>query len=133
MAKKKKARRRPSTNAASATSSKRLDKIEELAMKYRTCAEYEKDVREQKAKISGELKELLGALDAKKVEIGSVRVSAVTTVRESLDEMKLLKAGVSAKTIARCKTKSKPSYSVRVSELETPRDLALIVNEHEVA
>ena len=132
MAKKKK---KPATGTRTRAdaASKRLDRIQDLALKYRTCAEYEKDVREQKSKISGELKELMGALDAKKIEVGTVRVSTVTTVRESLDEMKLLKAGVSAKTIAKCKTKSKPSYSIRVSELETPRDLALIVNEHEVA
>ena len=130
MAKKKK---KSSTRTRADAASKRLDKIQELGAQYMGASENEKDAKAQKAEISGELKELMGALDAKKIEVGTVRVSTVTTVRESLDEMKLLKAGVSAKTIARCKSKSKPSYSIRVSELETPRDLALIVNEHEVA
>lgn len=127
MAKKKKSR------TSASTSSKRLDRIQELGLMYQTAATQEKDAKKEKADITGEALELLRALDAKKVEIGTVRVTYVKAVRESLDEMKLLNAGVSAKTIAKCKTKSKPSYSIRVSELETPRDLALIVNEHEVA
>lgn len=127
---KKKAVRRPRQGAVSSTS--RLDRIQELALKYQTAAGYEKDAKELKSEISGELIEIMRALEAKKVETGSVRVSAVTTVRTTLDKMLLLKAGVSAKTIAKCETKSKPSHSIRVSELKTPRELALIVTEQEV-
>ena len=130
---KKKAVRRPrSRPVIDKSGNSRLERIQELALKYQTAAAYEKDVKEEKSQISGELMEIMRALEAKKVETGSVRVSAVTTVREKLDEMKLLKAGVSAKTIAKCKTKGKPSHSIRVSALETPRDLALIVTEEEI-
>ena len=127
MAKKKKSRR------ASASPMARLDKLQDLALQYQVAAAQEKDAHEEKATISGELLEVMRSLDAKKVETGTIRVSTVETIREKLDEMKLLKAGVSAKTIARCKTKGKPSHSVRVSELKTPRELALIVNQREVA